>query len=345
MKSLFIIILAIFTFSSSYGQNLIAVQNGGTPSFYTNLDSAITFANSGDTLYLPGVIFTGNITIEKQIHIIGVGHNPDSSKAYPSFSRIMGNISLLGNSSGSSFTGLYTNNIYIGSNGQAVSSVTLDRCNLGSVYISPDSLSSNHTIITCNINGIIDGGYSTNSFISNCIIDNHCREIGNGSTIQNSIFLESPIQVQKFYKTFNSVIKNNVFVHPYSFASGFSTEFSGNIVRNNLKWNSLSWVNISGSSNNTLIENNSVTGSFIDSVFLDVSSSNSFSYANKYQIIHQLGQNTGDDGTDLGIYGGPFPWKDGSIPFNPHVQHKAIAPVTDSLGRLPVLIRVKAQDY
>ena len=52
-----IYILLIFVTLFSYGQDLIAVQNGGTPSFYEDLQLAITIAQAGDTLYLPGGSF------------------------------------------------------------------------------------------------------------------------------------------------------------------------------------------------------------------------------------------------------------------------------------------------
>lgn len=45
-------------------QNLIAVQNGNTPTFYTNLQVAVANAQSGDTIYIPGGGFDG-ITINK----------------------------------------------------------------------------------------------------------------------------------------------------------------------------------------------------------------------------------------------------------------------------------------
>lgn len=55
-------------------------------------------------------------------------------------------------------------------------------------------------------------------------------------------------------------------------------------------------------------------------------------------------KNGGRDGKDIGIYGGMFPWKAGSVPFNPHVQVKQISPTTDVTGKLQVKIQVQAQD-
>ena len=52
----------------------------------------------------------------------------------------------------------------------------------------------------------------------------------------------------------------------------------------------------------------------------------------------------GTDGTQVGIYGGTFPYKEGAVPLNPHIQLKNIAPTTDANGDLQIQIQVKAQD-
>lgn len=55
-------------------------------------------------------------------------------------------------------------------------------------------------------------------------------------------------------------------------------------------------------------------------------------------------KNGGDDGTDIGIYGGTTPWKNGAIPSNPRIFFKNIANTTDVNGNLPVQIKVSAQN-
>ena len=65
---------------------------------------------------------------------------------------------------------------------------------------------------------------------------------------------------------------------------------------------------------------------------------------NKLRILpNSPAKNAGTDGTDIGIYGGPRPWREGALSSNPHIQSKTIAPETDAQGRLNVNIRVKAQ--
>ncbi|MBL4585431.1 MAG: hypothetical protein JKX84_00010, partial [Flavobacteriales bacterium] len=56
------------------------------------------------------------------------------------------------------------------------------------------------------------------------------------------------------------------------------------------------------------------------------------------------GAGAGTDGTDVGIYGGSYPYKHGAVPFNPHVQINQIDNQTNGQGELPVNIRVAAQE-
>lgn len=46
--------IAIAFFSASKGQNLIAVENGSTTTFYLRFDSALAQAANGDKMHLPG---------------------------------------------------------------------------------------------------------------------------------------------------------------------------------------------------------------------------------------------------------------------------------------------------
>ena len=55
------------------------------------------------------------------------------------------------------------------------------------------------------------------------------------------------------------------------------------------------------------------------------------------------GKNGGSDGTDIGIYGGAYPWGDGNFPSNPHIIYKEIVPITKSDGTLPVKIIVRVK--
>ena len=59
--------------------------------------------------------------------------------------------------------------------------------------------------------------------------------------------------------------------------------------------------------------------------------------------LNSIGHNAGNDGTDVGIYGTSTPYKDGGIPFNPHIQSASIINSPDGSGNLRVNIKVAAQ--
>ncbi|MBK7853102.1 MAG: hypothetical protein IPJ66_18780 [Bacteroidetes bacterium] len=63
-----ILILAILYLQVLHlnAQNLIAVQNVGQSTFYSNIDSAITYAQAGDTIYFPG----GNFNLGSYRYVI-----------------------------------------------------------------------------------------------------------------------------------------------------------------------------------------------------------------------------------------------------------------------------------
>lgn len=82
----------------------------------------------------------------------------------------------------------------------------------------------------------------------------------------------------------------------------------------------------------------------LSSIFVNYSTSNGI-YTNNFHLVPGSPfANAGRDGTDIGIYGGTFPWKEGSVPFNPHFQTFIVGPTTNSTGNLPVNIKVAAQD-
>jgi hypothetical protein len=91
---------------------------------------------------------------------------------------------------------------------------------------------------------------------------------------------------------------------------------------------------------NTFIGNyNSID---LTTVFMN-QSGNVFSYSHNYHLVDP-GTYQGVDNTEVGIYGGLFPYKEGAVPQNPHIQFKSIAPTTDASGNLQIEIQVEAQN-
>ncbi len=342
--SIFVFVLSMVSFKA-ISQNLIAVQNGNTPSFYQQVDSAIVHSQNGDTIFVPGGTWNISQQINKRIHFIGVGHNPDSTTATFQ-TKFNGHFSLTGGASNGSITGVYF--VYIiGAYSDAISYYQISRCNISAVSLN--QYCNNFTFYENIFRDVIINNSGTNG-IANCSFFNNIFNcyFGNGT---QATFV-------------NSVFRNNIFCYNSTYGEGGSWTFSISAqycqFENNIfagtTWN-LQACNNSTFINNLFTENidcvpgtnvgsNCITNQPLSSIFINLISLNPFDYQNNYHLQPTCpGKNAGTDGTDLGIYGGSSPWKDGSVPFNPHIQIKQISGTTNSSGNLPVNIKVSAQDH
>jgi len=346
MKNLyfFVLFIALFASLGTHAQKLIAVQNNTTPFFYTSLDSAIVHAVDGDTIFLPGGNFPlGNTTIAKQLHIIGVGHHPDSSIATNPTNIVPASpLKILTGASGGSIIGIrlfgnYTPINFGTSNSNSnINGFTIGNCYLGAIYISYGGESN--ILFYGNILGPLSATtsfYSHNRFYNNVFKD--YIFIGSDMYFSNNIFLYSShnsgyVIANASYSQF----ENNVFL-PSSVIYTNTTSYYNNF-RNNIFVSNYSFPYGTNTGSNNIINQAA------SSIFVNQSGS-TFSYSDDYHLQPTSpGKNAGRDGTDIGIYGGAYPWKDGSIPFNPHFQKVVVSPTTNTSGNLNVNIQVEAQD-
>jgi len=330
-KATFILMLTLaFLSHTSFGQNLIAVHHQGTPAFYTTMSAALGGAVDGDTIYIPGGTFDA-INIDKRLHLIGVGHHPDSTDA-TSRTYIKG-ITLSSGCSGGSLSGIFTHTYPISINSD------LDNYRISRNYIF--SLSNVNSINLTNIcideNVIISGLYLSlynyfvlaNNIILGGVVNAH------SGIIRNNVLLKSP----------NGLSANNCTIENNFFSGQFTNvSYCTNSIINN---------NVNAGINGADVNGNQGSGNYlnqgdISSFFVNYDPA-TVTLTNIYEADFHLVPgspyiNAGRDGTDIGIYGGAYPWKDGSIPFNPHIQSINISPVTNSSGNLNVNIQVEAQD-
>lgn len=337
MKTTFLFLSLLFVAATGLkAQNLIAVQ-GGTkaPKFYTKLPEAIEKAVAGDTVYIPGGSFDG-VLINKRLCLIGAGHNPDSTSA--TARTLVQSITLDPGAAKGSITGLVVQQLY--TNG-SVNTYTISRCNVFSLYLDRSYTGlANFTINENIISHLAVGG--TNHLITNNIFIVQVGTSNNSpinfSTIKNNIFLlgATPNYIYPLYAS-NCNIENNIFEvgagTPYVSSSTLFNNFNGGV---------------NGSTGDNQGSGNILTTTPLKSIFVSYDPtkiSGDGIYKANFAIRSTSSlKNAGRDGTDMGIYGGIFPWKAGSIPFNPHFQNIQVAPKTDANGNLSVHITVKAQD-
>ncbi|MBL0267129.1 MAG: hypothetical protein IPP99_00175 [Chitinophagaceae bacterium] len=327
-----LVILLSFFYIESNSQPVFAVQFGSTNTFYDRLDSAVANAQDGSTIYIPGGTFIiGTINIEKRLNLIGVGHNPDSSTATSS-TYLSGDINFGAGADYSSLIGIYLSG-YI------------------KFYILPgSSIASNILIKRCNLYGISFDQTTSGVIIDECITRYHINVYYGYSslnTFQNSIITGTLGGTSSGFS--NCIIRNNIFLGNYAYQiNGGSNIIENNIFMNGtINGNNFCYNNITNSTSNIfsgqLISlNNQIN---VSDIFINQSGS-IYSYTDDYYLtITCPGKNAGTDGTDIGIYGGFSPWKDGSVPYNPHVQFQNIPSVTNANGNLNINIRVGAQDH
>lgn len=349
-------LLLLFGLTSLYSQSLIAVQNGNTPSFYEDANEAFDNAVEGDTLYFPGGSYSLNRTIDKTLHIIGTGHNPNSTTFTGTTifsSETEGTPQLIYNTGGGgTVTGIaftfHTNcsggvscwNIRIDSD---IDNLILDRnylpkgifCYQGiikNVLLTRSILETFH-IQEVNSNGVLPSGLITNNIISsrfnyakNLVIENNFFIAATGNGNPNSPPLHA----------FNSLVQNNIF-HRYAITSILTVSMNSSF-RNNfgIPFNGVSGNNYGSGAVNYVAEFNQLFVNF---------TSNLQAYEFDLHLVDDSPLLTASNsGGQIGIYGGRFPWKDGSTPFNPHIVSKNISGTTDENGNLPVQIEVQAQD-
>lgn len=333
--------LILFLASPTHAQTMIAVQNETGSTFYTSLDLAITNAKSGDYIYLPGGNFTISVPINKQLQIVGVGHNPDSC-AVTGITQVTGTFYILLGSDHGSITGLNISGgiyFYDANKGRSkdvnINYYSIERCKiLGGVEIGVHA--TNIIINECILDmgyGYLSGngsGFSEGFQLSKCIIQrSQIAFFDSNAYFINNIFIADQ---NVWYDIHSCYFRNNVFRGTILNANNFSCSY--NLFQNNL-FNSGCGLDATYNS-----FRNNITGP-VTTLFKNQSGT-VFDYKQDYHILDTSpAHNAGTDGTDLGIYGTGSPWKEGSLPSNPHIQSKSISTVN---GNLNVKVKVAAQD-
>ncbi len=335
---LIFLVIAAFSFNQTVNaQKLTALVSNGVTTMFggaSQFTHAYNAAITGDTIYLPGGPIAP-VTIDKSIAIYGAAYHPDSTQA-TSKTYITSSLYFSGNADSASITGVEVNG-NIGTNyNHKVDYLVISRCNVKGISFQGNATTpcEHVTVKECVIRGGVNLANATYSNISNNIVEEQLSS-GSNNAIYNNIFLYYYHSTYSGnYPTFNGVqnshIANNIiYDNVGNYNSNSTSTFSNNIFR----------ATPSGGTN--IFENN-YNGVDITTVFIN-QSGNSFDFAHNYHLVNPATY-LGFDGTEVGIYGGLHPFKDGGLPNNPHIQSKDIAIQTDSNGDLHIEIKVAAQD-
>jgi len=328
--------LMISTIIYAQEPQFAVVRPDGTTIICPSWDSAYKKSTTGDKIYLPkGTFNTSSTPINKTLHLIGVGINEDSSQTIGI--TVVDNIDLYTFSSNSTIENIKVNGGIRGhglTSGDTIINIKLRNIEIngpishygaiGSVIFSKMAIVNS---IIRNIEGILE-----NSIISNCVMLGNYSFGGKNNLFSNNIFFQP--QTGQLYIASFSIIKNNIFQNEMvttqnstiqnNFGQFFNHTYFNNIVSNHLGFKCFNDI-------------------FISSGETPWPCYFSYSRNNNYRLKPTSGgKNSGTDGTDVGLYGGLFPWDDSGQYSTPVIYHKKVGPNSTSDGKLKVEYKVRA---
>ncbi len=338
-----IILLTTLCFYGIYtgAQSPIVLQNAGGVFIHPRLDTIMAHAGNGCSIYLPGgtLILHNELIIDKEVHIYGAGHYPDSSAATGVTCISGANIRFTSGSSHSSLTGFYfTNDLYFArSTTDTVRFIDVTRCNLNAVYLGYISAHRN----------------SNNSNIH--LAENVIRYRLAGADAQYCLIEKNIIDGVISYFTGGCTFTNNIFNYEYAYSDVFSG-CSGLLVTNNIFtrdnhgltssqiYNNIFSLDVPAEPGGTNLGSGNIGNQPLNVTLVNFDGG-LFNYSYDYHLREgSPGINGGTDHTDIGIYGTASPYKPSAVPNNPHFRQISIPGETTN-GILPVKIQIEAQDH
>lgn len=310
-------LFAIFTTKAT----VLTVSNDpNQPAQWDNLQTAIDSSSVGDTIYVQGSPTDyGAVYIKKKLHIIGAGIKPEGNLLYGYQSQVsqiyIDTVSYISGGSGTIIEGL---RIGIISTFNGSKDIIIRR---NRIYpYSTISLTNVTNLLIYNniIEYPVSITGSTNVIIMNNIIENSISGGSTSTIISNNVFLNSGA----FSSCVSSTITNNVFYDSEVTGATYSN-FSNNI----------------GFAISTSVLQGTNTGANnlnADPLFLYLYSTTNYYYndQNKYILkASSPGKNAGTDGSDIGIYGGQYPWPTSALTDYIH----CIAPSIPMMQELNIL--------
>ncbi|MFP4528492.1 MAG: hypothetical protein ACLFQX_08080 [Candidatus Kapaibacterium sp.] len=322
----------------------IIVQSGSTSNAYETLSDAMDAARTGDFIYVPaGSYDVSDLYFDKGVHMVGAGYNPyDGDGETTVFS---GSLKIYTGADGGSVQGIRMSGgmfFGTGSDDNTVSDFTITRCYIHGLYLAHCwnciQSGTGFTITENIIAGAFHGGDAANTVFANNIVyqtsvTDRAITVCKNAIIENNIIIT--IDNITFNSTVGCIVRNNIF--PVGNMQITNSRNENHLI-NNLYCSTEDIVPYGY----TMIEGNVRIDR--EDLFVD-QSGGSFEFSHDYHLTPTaLGAITGTDGAQVGIYGGPYPFKDGGAPINPQIIEKRISTATNPEGHLKVEIRVKAQN-
>jgi hypothetical protein len=331
MKTI-ILNFTILSFGASlFAQNTWTVDNRpGTTAQFTSVQAAIDEAAEGDFIYVhPSAILYNNITINKEIHLRGIGHTPELANGENAkINAIMLSTDNVSKSaSNSSIMGLELVNGINDNNFGPISNVLIQNNRIGVITLSRPfnfiiqgnvfSFSQPNSIRfftnVSHANNII----SHNIFIrnANSQIDATIEGLVSSETFSNNIvvFNNTSNDLGMFENCLNPIVNNNMFL----LNSSQTTAIEIKLLNSTVNFQNCLTFAYGGQTLNTLNGTNNLDNT--NPLFVNISNTANMAFAqsNNYKLdTSSPAINAGSDGDDLGIYGQGFLFQMKGYPFD-----------------------------
>ncbi len=346
---------------TNFAQTVWTVDNRpGTTAQFLSAQAAIDAATEGDFIYIhPSPISYGNITINKEIHLRGIGHSPELANGeFANLNAIM----LFTNNAGitasnSSISGLVIN-FFSDNNFGTISSVLIQNNRIGSISFSRpfnfiiqgnvfNSFSQANSIRfftnVTHANNLI----SHNIFIrnTNSQIDAVIEGLVASETFNNNIvvFNNTPAtnDLGLFENCNNPTVNNNIFLITSN--NTFATELK--LLNSTINFQNCLTFAYGGQTLNALNGNNNIDN--VNPLFVAIgdTANMAFNQNNNYKLNSgSPAIDAGSDGDDLGIYGQGFLFQMKGYPFD--LPYPTAINITNAVveagGTLQVQLRAEA---
>ncbi|MBX2967280.1 MAG: hypothetical protein KF845_14135 [Cyclobacteriaceae bacterium] len=328
MKTIISLLLCVLAFAAQ--ATIFTVSNNpNRPAQYENVTDAIAAADHGDTIYVHGSQFTyPDFTINKRLVLIGAGYNSNNEFNFATrvnWIRVIKDAGLQ-DASGSVITGFFiTNRLGNGVSTHSVNDVILFRNRINVISLWNEGTGTNgfcnNWHIYNNIIAQISGRWSgsgatattltaTNTIIQNNIITGQILDFSSNTIIiDHNIFFGSNNLDRLFY----TVVTNNIFMRT-----------TGNVMTGTVSFNTfnnnfsiLNTISPTAPTDDFASQSNTAANNIVpgSNPFTDAPSLGAYSDTANYRIAAaSQAKDAGTDGTDLGIYGGAFPFPSGGAP-------------------------------
>lgn len=344
MKKLTFSILAFLLIYGVHAQQVVMLHSSGTSTMFsgnTSLEDAFDAAATGDTLYLSGGGFDLPNPFSKGLKIFGAGMHPDSTDV-TNQTLLNNELRIANGADGLHIEGVILNGKVRKGYTNVVDDVSFVRClfedeiDLG-YGGAPSNPSSGYSFLQCVFREMLNPDGVNNALVSHCILEDELNGLNSG-TVQNCSFMhEAPSSSAYDHvirESDNNSFFNNIFhgATRYIMYSGVSNTFRNNV-----------FVASDPKMGTTPVDLDNYKNIDLSTVFVTVPGY-TFDFTDDLHL-QSSAQSTylGTDNTQVGVYGGMFPMKEGFVPQNPHTSSHQVSSTTDQNGNLQVNITIVAQ--